>query len=225
MYLIYVLCFKTSEPNSIERHFPNLYRRLVKFYDFMDKYIFDGAVYLWRFVYANVLIKIKKDTIGYGVLRLLDKLGSLSERIIDWNDDTKGFRQATVLTVVFIYFPRILVFSIMLYEILINKKLEIFYKVAILLFLPVMVKSVRRMLMDRGLYQCSSLTLVCITYHIESQELLDYFIKLHNNGNTQTFAELGQALVDRKRQIKEGKKTRERVLPYIMLFHTSRKHL
>lgn len=123
------------------------YKLLEKSFDFFMAYILDGPLYLWKFFHHN------------GPKNLTDRVKNLSYRLGSFchyytkEVENSAFWNKIWITS-FIYLPRILAFSVFLYEIAINRKLETFYTIVIILLIPPIFKSLRRIIYDCGAYEC-----------------------------------------------------------------------
>ena len=126
--------------------------KLLRIIEFFSVYIVSGPLFLWRFIYLNILpSKTKSDLTGYCY-----HLG-----LFLWKKcffENSNYHLRSVLTIyLLILLPRIIAVSVFLYEIAINHRLEMFYRVSPLLFIPVIFFSLKQILIDLCNYECKRL--------------------------------------------------------------------
>jgi hypothetical protein len=211
IYILYKLCFKKNSIKKgrltviLEKRFPGIYRAKEEFSEFSSRYISGSTVYLWRYLHINAPERYKEP-----VVKLLYKLGLGFNRVIDCT--------ATAVTVLLVYLPRILVFSVFLYEIVVYKKLEYFYSIAILLLIPLIFNGLRRILRDIGEYDCIALELTgIIAYPLEDlPKVKESYIASNNLGALEN---LEQAEKHLRERIQKGIENGEKVLRYVIGFY------
>src|SRR6202034_1930494 len=122
--------------------------KLVDMLQFVLNYILSAPLYLWRFCFFNLNFK---NTYTNAIVEFFYHRG-----IYLWENffpgSIEGYYRETLATVILVYIPRIIVFSVFLFETLIYKKIEVFYYVAIILLIPLMFLGYRRILMDIGYF-------------------------------------------------------------------------
>jgi hypothetical protein len=131
---------------------------IIDAFKFIDNYFIHAPQYLWRFLYFNLPRKYKSN-----VLNWIYRLGRFIWLQCFPQHSNYVFRQV-LTTIMFLYIPKILVFSVFCYEIVIYKKLELFYYCAPMLLIPVIFLSLRRILLDVSYY--------------ERKELLEFVLKI-----------------------------------------------
>jgi hypothetical protein len=120
--------------------YPKLLSFLEDILQIFKNYILGGPLFLWKYYYfhnrRNKLIFYLYD-IGVRIWGLY-----LHQRC-------KNFRLRVVLTTIILgYLPRIIAVSMFLYEIVIEKKLEYFYSIAMIFLIPLIFNSYKRILFD-----------------------------------------------------------------------------
>jgi hypothetical protein len=117
------------------------------FAEFVTNYIFNAPLNFWRyfyfkFPYEEFKYKFFISTVcTFGQVLVIDVYKeSLSARLRHYS----YFGTIIILS----YLPKIITFSVFLYEILVFKKLDCFYSFAIILIFPIFFSSLRRMLFD-----------------------------------------------------------------------------
>lgn len=132
--------------------FRRMYKRLIDFLsiviDFFHNYIANSPMFLWGYFRLN------------GPLYFINPLRNLCYNLGNWaypffNKDmskNKYVLRATICITIFIYLPRVLAFSVFLFEISVNKRLDYFYSVAVILLIPYLYKSIRQIALDFGIY-------------------------------------------------------------------------
>ena len=132
--------------------FRRMYKRLIDFLsiviDFFHNYIANSPMFLWGYFRLN------------GPLYFINPLRNLCYNLGNWtypffNKDmskNKYVFRATISITIFIYLPRVIAFSVFLFEISVNKRLDYFYSVAVILLIPYIYKSIRQIALDFGIY-------------------------------------------------------------------------
>ena len=125
--------------------------KLVDILQFVLNYILSAPLYLWRFYFFNWQNPKMQAIVDF----------FYRQGIYLWNNvfpsKMEGYYRETLATIILVYIPRIMVFSVFLFETLIYKKIEVFYYVAVILLIPLMFSGLRRILMDIGYYQIEKL--------------------------------------------------------------------
>jgi hypothetical protein len=136
-----------------------------KYLNFIGRYIFQAPLYLWWFIHFNMPFKLKGKLreLNFEIIMFLsDKiyLPGLSSKIslfpppnqhliaLPPLDEDLCRRQIAITEILFVYIPRILTFSVFLYEIAVNRELYYFYSVAIILLIPLIFYSFLRISYD-----------------------------------------------------------------------------
>jgi hypothetical protein len=132
--------------------FLKAHTNLFKILEFFSLYFVSGPLFLWRFIYLNVLsLKIKTDLTKY----------CYNFGLFLWTKcffEKSNYHLRVVLTIyVLILLPRIIAISLFLYEIVINQKLDMFYRIGPILFIPVIFFSLKQIIMDICDYECERL--------------------------------------------------------------------
>lgn len=155
IYIFFIVSFKIYSWQKQWRGIHSRNRYILKIIEYVEKipnltacrqfvrnYITNATVYLWRFIYFNTPGKY-----GSTMKNFLHKSGSMV--CYYCFDEEKGETKKQVIAMIlFVYFPKILVFSIFFFEIVINRKLHYFYSFAILLALPIIFLALRRIYLD-----------------------------------------------------------------------------
>jgi len=122
-------------------------RIIMNFGNICKYYILRSPLYLWRFLYFNLLQKYHLS-----IIIKLAKIGFLL--CSKWfHRDCNYILRQTIVIVFFCYIPRIFVFSIFCCEIILNKRLVYFYFFAVLLLIPLIFLSIRRILFDISYFE------------------------------------------------------------------------
>jgi hypothetical protein len=134
--------------------FLKAHTKLFKIFEFFALYIVSGPLFLWRFIYLNVLpSKIKSNLTRY----------CYAFGLFIWTKcffERSNYHLRVVLTIyMLIILPRIIAVSLFLYEIAINHRLEMFYRIGPILFIPVIFFSLKQIIMDVCDYECERLSI------------------------------------------------------------------
>src|ERR1700728_3966527 len=132
--------------------------KLVDILQFVLNYILSAPLYLWRFCFFN--LNFKNTYTGAIVDFFYHRIGTFcADHLFPGRiaGECAGYYRETLATIILVYIPRIMVFSVFLFETLIYKKIEVFYYVAVILLIPLMFSGLRRILMDIGYYQIEKL--------------------------------------------------------------------
>ena len=120
--------------------------------DYYKYYILEAPLYLWRFVYFNC-----RSGIMAAILQKLQILYNfawyLAETVFNRDEVPNHKLRMLLTTIILLYIPRIIAFTIFSIEVLIYKKLEYFYYFSWILLIPVIFVCVRRILADISRYQ------------------------------------------------------------------------
>jgi hypothetical protein len=121
---------------------------LLRILEFFKNYVLDAPLYLWRFVYFNASKKF--------VFNLYQIIACyyIFRKVLPM--DINRY-QAILSIIIFIHTPRIIAFIVFLCEILVRQKLEVFYSVAVILLIPVIFKSFRRIFFDLAYFEAKNL--------------------------------------------------------------------
>jgi hypothetical protein len=132
---------------------------------FATNYIFNAPLNLWRYFYFKFPYEEFKGKFfitpifSFGqVLFMYVYTGSLSPRL-------QHYRYLGTIIILY-YLPKIVTFSVFLYEILVFKKLDYFYYFAIILIFPMFFSSLRRMLFDMASDEIEIITNEFLTVEI-----------------------------------------------------------
>lgn len=124
---------------------------MLKIGEFVLNYVIQAPLFLWRFFYFNAPEKYK--------ILILQKIYDLAIVIIDtfFPPHVEGLKREIIATVIFSYIPRVIIFSVFLYEIILYKQLNIFYYVAMFLIIPLTFDSLTRIFMDFSFFELQRL--------------------------------------------------------------------
>src|ERR1700734_3871553 len=132
--------------------------KLVDILQFVLNYILSAPLYLWRFCFFN--LNFKNTYTGAIVDFFYHRIGTFcADHLFPGRiaGECAGYYRETLATIILVYIPRIMVFSVFLFETLIYKKIEVFYYVAVILLIPLMFFALRRILMDISYYELERL--------------------------------------------------------------------
>jgi hypothetical protein len=97
---------------------------------------------LWRFLYLN----LRSDYV-HNINNFIFQKGVYLVYKVYPVDYNRKLRIALTM-ISLVYLPRILTFSVFFYEIVVNKKLDIFYHIAVILLIPMLFSSLKFILID-----------------------------------------------------------------------------
>jgi len=118
------------------------HKTMVNFIQIFASYVLKSPLFLWRYIYTKLSDKKKviiKKIIFIFCSKLYENLGY---------SKCNNWLKQTIVLLIFEYFPRILAFTIFFFEICIYRELNYFYTIAIILLVPLISKSLRRISFD-----------------------------------------------------------------------------
>jgi hypothetical protein len=149
--------------------------KLVNFLNFQIQYILGASLYVWRYLY----FKFPYEKFKYKFfINPISNFGVFVYYAYAPNENRKKNVHRYLITLIsFVYLPRIIAFSVFLYEITMFKELNYFYTVAVILLLPLIFQSLRRILFDIGHYEMEFLKEEQIIVDIDSVPGFIFFRK------------------------------------------------
>jgi hypothetical protein len=193
-----------KESVATDSLFRRVYKGVINFLcnviNFFYNYIVNSPMFLWGYFRLN------------GPLYFINPLRNLCYNLGNWtypffnkdmSKDKYVFR-ATICITIFIYLPRVIAFSVFLFEISVNKRLDYFYSVAVILLIPYIYKSIRQIALDFGIYDTVELQENPGLLILLSKDLAEYKLFVIQQNYTQLIRDLEAAeqLLNKDKSIK-----------------------